>query len=248
MENSEGLIRKREHGDSRHPMIPLNSQVFLFGFGVTAWFSIAAVIPTTTDICFSLFYSLSLSSALSVPFHCKRKRGQIRGTPEGNFGFLRGLCLWGGRSLNWVFYGFCEEGERPVLVTHTHARVVVLPWLGIEIHNWGILLLEVGPTIWNQRGSIKSGGEAMSVLIFALHPLLFWLLVLITTQNWVLLMVSVDCVCLISIQSQFELVMAFVCLYIDDFVVLKKLIFLTFLFLSMCFFFLVVEFRLLLWV
>ena len=36
LENFEGLIRKRGHGDSHLPMIPSTPQIFPFGFGVTA--------------------------------------------------------------------------------------------------------------------------------------------------------------------------------------------------------------------
>lgn len=150
-------------------MIPSTPQIFPFGFGVTAWFSIAAIPTSTAKPNISFFLSLSvslcplfLSCICIVPFHCIRRL--IGGTPEGNFGFLRGFRFWVGA---WIgFYGFGER-ERGVLVTN---EVQLLPWLGIKFRKWGVLLLAIRFT--NKEGFIKFGGEA--TWDFVSTSILYW--------------------------------------------------------------------------
>jgi hypothetical protein len=130
-------------------LIPTNFPVWIWC--VTACFSIA-VIPK---------HKLSLSLSLSLFFYHLhwRKRIIIRGTPEENLWFLRRFWFWVRDWLIWVLWVLWK-----LEANFGDTRVVVLPWLGIDILNLGLLLMEVGPTIWNQGDSIKFGGEAMSVL------------------------------------------------------------------------------------
>lgn len=138
------IITKQGHGDSRPPMIP------------------SFLVYLVSQLHSPLLWShslLSLSSFICI-FHFG-ERGYIiiiiEGTPEENFWFLRGIWFW----VIWVFL-WVLGNLRGKFWWHT--RVVVVPWLGVEILKLGLLLLEVGPMIWNQGGFIKFGGVAMLVL------------------------------------------------------------------------------------